>query len=64
MEFNTVTVKENILIDNEKKAEELRAFLTKKNIFFINVMASPGSGKTTLLVELINKVLEKLEKGL
>ena len=56
MDFKTVTVKENILIENNKKAEDLRKNLREKGIFFINVMASPGAGKTTLLTELINNL--------
>lgn len=63
MNYSVVTVKENILIENNKKADELRNFLTKKGIFFINVMASPGSGKTTLLVELINRLKDKFNIG-
>ena len=64
MDYTVVTVKENILIENNKKAEEVRSSLTKKNIFFINVMASPGSGKTTLLIELINKLKDKYNIGI
>ena len=63
MDFKTIAVKENILIENNKKAEELREKLTKKGIFFINVMASPGAGKTTLLVELINNLKQKYKIG-
>lgn len=54
MDFRTISVKENILIENNKKAEDLRKKLLQKHIFFINVMASPGAGKTTLLTEVIN----------
>lgn len=56
MEFEVVKVKEDILIENSKKADELRKVLKEKGIYFINVMASPGAGKTTLLVNLINKL--------
>ena len=63
MDFKTVAVKENILIENNKKAQELRKNLQEKGIFFINVMASPGAGKTTLLVELINNLKEKYKIG-
>jgi len=63
MDFKTVTVKENILIENNKKAEELRKNLQEKGIFFINVMASPGAGKTTLLTELINNLKEDFKIG-
>ena len=62
-DYSVVSVKENILIENSKKASELRDYLTKKGIYFINVMASPGSGKTTLLVELINSLKKDYEIG-
>lgn len=63
MNFKTVTVKENILIENNKKAEDLRKNLWEKGIFFINVMASPGAGKTTLLTELINNLKKDFKIG-
>ena len=63
MDFKTIAVKENILIENNKKAEQLREKLTNDGIFFINVMASPGAGKTTLLVELINNLKQKYKIG-
>lgn len=56
MEYKVVEVKENLLIENSQKARQLRDKLTKKGVYFINVMASPGSGKTTLLVNLINRL--------
>ena len=56
MDFKVVEVKENILLENSLKAEEVRKFLKAKGIYFINVMASPGAGKTTLLINLINKL--------
>ncbi len=56
MDYQVVKVKEDILIENEKKADEVRQILKQKGIYFINVMASPGSGKTTLLVNIINKL--------
>ena len=56
MGFEVVKVKEDILIENSRKADELRKVLKEKGIYFINVMASPGAGKTTLLVNLINKL--------
>ena len=63
MNYRTITVKENILIENNEKAAQLRKNLQEKGIFFINVMASPGSGKTTLLVELINRLKDKYNIG-
>lgn len=63
MEFQVVKVKEDILIENNKKAESLRALLKEKGIYFINVMASPGSGKTTLLTRVINALKSKYRIG-
>ena len=63
MDYKIVEVKENLLIENEKRAQELRDKLTKKDIYFINVMASPGSGKTTLLVQLINRLKDHYSIG-
>ena len=63
MDYKIVEVKENLLIENDKKAEELRNKLSKKGIVFINVMASPGSGKTTLLINLINRLKKDYSIG-
>lgn len=63
MDYKIVEVKENILIENDKKAQELRELLSSKGIFFINVMASPGSGKTTLLVQLIKRLKKYFSIG-
>ena len=58
-----VQVKEDILLDNSKKASELRESLKQKKIYLINVMASPGSGKTTLLTRVINSLKNKYRIG-
>lgn len=63
MDIQIVKVKEDILVENNKKAESLRAFLKEKGIYFINVMASPGSGKTTLLTRVINALKSKYRIG-
>ena len=63
MDYRTISVKENILIENNQKAKELSENLREKGIFFINVMASPGSGKTTLLTELINRLKDEYKIG-
>ena len=63
MDYKVVEVKENLLIENTQKAKELRAKLTNKGVYFINVMASPGSGKTTLLVNLINRLKKDFSIG-
>ena len=63
LDYQIVKVKEDILIENDKKADSLRKFLKEKGIYFINVMASPGSGKTTLLTKLINALKDKYRIG-
>lgn len=63
MDYQVVKVKEDILVENDKKAREVREKLGNKGIYFINVMASPGSGKTTLLVNLINRLKSKYKIG-
>ena len=63
MNFEIIKVKEDVLADNTKKAEELRKHLKEKHVFMINVMASPGSGKTTLLINLINRLKNKYRVG-
>ena len=63
MYYQVIKVKENILEENHKRADELRKYLKEKGIYFINVMASPGSGKTTLLTKLINRLKDKYSIG-
>ena len=63
MDFQVIKVKEDVLQENNQRAEQLRTLLKSKGIFFINVMASPGSGKTTLLTNLINKLKDKFNIG-
>lgn len=63
MDYRVVKVKEDILVENNEKAKEVRKLLKDKGIFFLNVMASPGSGKTTLLTNLINKLKDKYNIG-
>ena len=63
MDYRVIKVKENILEENNIRAEKLRKSLKDKGIYFINVMASPGSGKTTLLTNLINRLKDKFRIG-
>ena len=63
MDYRIVKVKEDILVENNQKAKEVRKTLKEKGIFFLNVMASPGSGKTTLLTNLINRLKNKYKIG-
>jgi hydrogenase nickel incorporation protein HypB len=59
-EVRLIEVKEGILADNKKTAEELKKKLKSKKVFMVNLMASPGSGKTSLIL----KTIEALRKDL
>jgi len=54
----TIEVKENILGENDRIADQVNHELTHKKVFAVNVMGAPGVGKTTVLLKLI----ERLEK--
>ena len=48
MTIKVLTVREDILGENEKKAKENHEYLNKKGILMVNLMSSPGSGKTSM----------------
>ena len=58
-----IEIKESVFKENEINADSLRQELKEKNVFLINVMASPGAGKTTTLVSIINKLKSKYKIG-
>ena len=62
-QFDIMETKERILAEQNKNGEDLRDELTKKGIFFVNLMASPGAGKTTTLVRTINELKERYKVG-
>lgn len=55
MGARTITVKENVLAANARKADESRKLLDRSGILMINVMSSPGSGKTSLIVQTVRR---------
>lgn len=59
-EIKLIDVRENILADNEHQAEAIRAGLAQKNVFMLNLMASPGAGKTSLIIQTLRLLREKL----
>ena len=63
MGIQVVKVKEDILAQNEERADQLREELHNKGITMINVMGSPGAGKTTLLINLINRLKSSFNIG-
>ena len=56
-------VKERVTADNNKAAARTREILKEKNIFFVNLMASPGAGKTTLLTRTIESLKDTYRIG-
>jgi len=53
MPKNKIRIVENILNANDQVAQENRNYFDSKNIFAINIMASPGSGKTSVILKTI-----------
>lgn len=62
-EIKLIEVKEGILSENDRVADELRKKLAEKKTFLMNLMASPGAGKTTLILKTIDMLKDKLRIG-
>ena len=58
-----VELKQTILEDNDKDAEELRQALKNSGCCLLNLMSSPGSGKTTTLLALNRAFAGRLKWG-
>ena len=63
-DYRIIEVKESILEDNDRDAEELRKELKAQNTFLLNLMSSPGAGKTTTLVRTIGMLKEEFAIGI
>lgn len=59
-----IEVKQDVLVDNDRKAEELRTQLKKDHTYLVNLMSSPGSGKTSTLLQLIPRLKDDLKIGI
>jgi len=59
MSAKIISIKENILAANTKKAEANRKILVDNSVLMINVMSSPGSGKTSLILKTIDRLRDK-----
>jgi len=62
-EVRLIEVKEEILADNNKLADELRARLRSSRTMLINLMSSPGSGKTSLILKTIEALKGHIRLG-
>ncbi|MBQ0092139.1 MAG: hydrogenase nickel incorporation protein HypB [Clostridiales bacterium] len=58
-----IEVKQNVLANNDRKAEELREELKAGKTFLLNLMSSPGAGKTTLLGKVVDRLKGELRIG-
>lgn len=58
-----IEVKEKILADNAKLADESRAQLRKNRTMLLNLMSSPGSGKTSLIIRTMEELKGNVNLG-
>jgi hydrogenase nickel incorporation protein HypB len=59
-EVRLIDIRKSILAENENQAQVIRQNLSGKNVFMLNVMASPGAGKTSVIIQTIRRLKEKL----
>jgi len=62
-DIKLIEIKEDILSDNKKDADELRTRLRERKTFLLNLMSSPGSGKTTIILRTIERLRDRLRIG-
>jgi len=62
-EIKIIDVRKNILTDNEDQADIIRQDLAAKNVFMLNLMASPGAGKTSVIIQTIRRLKSNLRMG-
>jgi hydrogenase nickel incorporation protein HypB len=62
-DIKLIEVKEEILSDNIKQAEEVRKRLRKTKTMLLNLMSSPGSGKTSLILQTVEGLKGSLRLG-
>lgn len=62
-DIRLIEVKEEILSDNIKQAEEVRERLRKTKTMLLNLMSSPGSGKTSLILQTVEGLKGAMRLG-
>jgi hydrogenase nickel incorporation protein HypB len=62
-DIKLIEVREEILSDNIKQAEEVRERLRKTKTMLLNLMSSPGSGKTSLILQTVEGLKGSLRLG-
>lgn len=63
-EVRLIEIKEEILSDNNREADELRKRLKQNRTFLLNLMSSPGAGKTSLVMRTIEALRDRLRIGI
>lgn len=63
MDYKVVEIQKSVYEDNDREAEQLRAELKQRKLFFMNLMSSPGAGKTTTLRQTINSLKADFKVG-
>ena len=61
--IKVIEVKEDVLANNDRAADALRARLKEKGTLLINLMSSPGAGKTTLLSATLDALASEFSIG-
>lgn len=58
-----VEIVKRIMDSNEQLAQQNQGKLDAKNVFAINIMASPGAGKTSFILQTIGRLPEGIRMG-
>lgn len=61
--FRVIEVKQDVLENNSRNAENLRKEMKAGHVFLLNLMSSPGSGKTTTLCRTIEALRDEFRIG-
>lgn len=62
-EIQLIDIEQAILLDNDQEAAKIRTQLAEKQVYLVNLMASPGAGKTSLLVQTIRRLKDRFRLG-
>ena len=58
-----IELKESVLADNDRDAQDLRSQLKEQKTCLLNLMSGPGSGKTSVLLALSQYFQDRIEWG-
>ncbi len=59
-EIRLIQVKEGILSEQNRLADELREKLRKSKTFLLNLMSSPGAGKTSIILKTVEALKDEV----